>query len=143
MIDFVNYVRNFSWVDKDRIYLVGASMGGYAVWQLALTKPYWFAAIVPICGGGMYWNAAKLKHTRIWAFHGVEDTIVYCEETKRMVEKINQAGGDAKITLFENVGHDSWMKVYGDQKVFDWLLEQKLTLYSEEKSNYDNEKQYG
>lgn len=33
--------------------------------------------------------------------------------------------------------------LYGEQKVFDWLLEQKLTLYVEEKSKYDNTKQYG
>ena len=143
LIELVDYVRKLSWADERRVYLVGASMGGYAVWQLAMTKPNWFAAIVPICGGGMYWNAGRLKKTKIWAFHGVNDTVVSCEETKKMVESINQAGGDAKITLFENIGHDSWMKVYGDHKVFDWLLDQKLTLYAEEKNKYDTTKQYG
>ena len=37
--------------DKERIYLMGASMGGYGTWQLAMSMPEYFAAIVPICGG--------------------------------------------------------------------------------------------
>ena len=35
--------------DPRRIYLTGMSMGGYGSWELALTRPTHFAAVVPIC----------------------------------------------------------------------------------------------
>ncbi|MBQ6906959.1 MAG: prolyl oligopeptidase family serine peptidase, partial [Clostridia bacterium] len=35
--------------DKERLYLMGPSMGGYGTWQLAMSLPELFAAIVPIC----------------------------------------------------------------------------------------------
>ena len=46
---FKIYDENFT--DKNKIYLMGASMGGYGTWQLAMSLPEIFAAIVPICGG--------------------------------------------------------------------------------------------
>ena len=49
---FVEHVIAWDCVDKTRVYVVGASMGGYATWQLAMSRPEWFAAIIPICGGG-------------------------------------------------------------------------------------------
>lgn len=37
-------------IDLDRIYIVGLSMGGIAVYDLACRYPQLFAAAVPICG---------------------------------------------------------------------------------------------
>ena len=50
LIDFAENTANESGVDKSRIYLTGVSMGAYAAWQLAMTKPDMFAALVPVCG---------------------------------------------------------------------------------------------
>ena len=58
LIDFARQQAARPDVDPDRIYLCGISIGGYASWQLAMTCPELFAALVPVCGGGMYWNAA-------------------------------------------------------------------------------------
>ena len=69
-------------MDKSRVYVVGASMGGYATWQLAMSRPELFAAIIPICGGGMYWNAGRLIHMGVWVFHGEEDITVLPQESK-------------------------------------------------------------
>ena len=82
---FVLYIRDCNFADKSRIYMMGASMGGYAVWQLAMSMPKCFAAIVPICGGGMYWNAGRLANLPIWAFHGGKDKYVLPEESQKMV----------------------------------------------------------
>jgi predicted peptidase len=40
-------------VDASRIYLTGLSMGGYGTWALAMKYPDEFAAIAPVCGGGI------------------------------------------------------------------------------------------
>lgn len=125
LTEFVEFCIAQPFVDPDRVYLMGASMGGYAVWQMGMSRPELFAAITPICGGGMYWNAGRLKEVPVWAFHGTDDTTVLCEESKKMVEAVNRAEGSAKLTLFEGVGHNSWDYVFNCREVFDWLFAQK------------------
>lgn len=122
---FLRALPDLHFCDASRIYAMGASMGGYAVWQLAMSLPDYFAAIVPICGGGMYWNAERLISTPIWAFHGEDDDVVLSEETKRMVERINLFGGRARMTIYPHCGHDAWLNVYGNDEVYRWLLSKK------------------
>jgi predicted peptidase len=119
---FVSYCLKLEFVDTDRFYLMGASMGGYATWQLAMSMPECFAAIVPICGGGMYWNAGRLANVPVWAFHGEKDTAVLVDESKKMVNAVNNAGGKAKLTIYPENGHDAWSDTYANRQVYSWLL---------------------
>ena len=119
---FVDEISGADFCDMRRFYAVGQSMGGYAVWQLAMSMPAYFAAIVPICGGGMYWNAARLKNVPIWAFHGALDNVVHPRESINMVEAVNACGGNAKLTIVEDVAHMVWCDVYENREVFNWLL---------------------
>ena len=120
--EFVKHIVSESYVDVKRVYLMGASMGGYAVWQLAMSMPEYFAAICPICGGGMYWNALRLVTVPVWAFHGQKDTTVFPEESVKMVDAVNRCGGKARLTLYPENAHDAWSDTYKNQAVFDWML---------------------
>jgi len=141
--DFINYAISQEYVDKERVYLVGASMGGYATWQMAMTMPGKFAAIVPICGGGMYWNAERIKDLKIWAFHGTDDIYVYPCESKNMVEAINKAGGDAKLTICKGVGHGVWLKAYASAELFEWLFNQTRKNNNETINKFNNQEKFG
>ena len=99
--EFTRFIYELDYTDKERFYLTGSSMGGYTTWQLAMTMPEYFAAIVPVCGGGMYWNAGRLKDLPVWAFHGSEDGTVLPEESVKMVNAVNKKGGCAKLTMCE------------------------------------------
>ncbi len=110
------------YADAKRVYLMGMSMGGYGTWQLAMSMPEYFAAIVPICGGGMYWDAARLINVPVWAFHGGKDTSVFPEESQKMVQAVTACGGDAKLTIYPENGHDAWTDTVNDRAVFEWLL---------------------
>ena len=123
--EYIIHVINQDYVDIERVYALGASMGGYTTWQIAMSRPDLFAAIVPICGGGMYWNAGRLKNIGIWAFHGSDDPIVYCEESKKMVQAVNENGGNARLTIFDGVGHASWTPTFKCQEMWQWLFEQR------------------
>jgi predicted peptidase len=118
-------------VDTNRVYLTGLSMGGYGTWDLGLTHPERFAAIVPICGGGQIiavllgkndrWE--ELKSLGVWAFHGGKDPIVPLEESQRMVDALKKAGlPDVKLTVFPEAGHDSWIEAYKNPELYEWLL---------------------
>lgn len=119
--DFVDYCAGLPFVDENRIYLSGISMGAYCGWQLLTSKNQVFAAALLCCGGGMYWNAKQVK-CPVWAFHGELDDTVYANESRYYVDRINLYGGRAKLTVFPNVWHDSWNNVYFNQEVYDWLL---------------------
>lgn len=136
-------VSEYSFVDSSRIYLMGASMGGYATWQLAMSMPECFTAIVPICGGGMYWNAARLVDLPVWAFHGALDKTVLVEETVKMIEAINQKGGNAKLTIYPENTHDAWSDTYSNCEVFGWLLNQRKKNRTEHTDEYIGAKKYG
>ncbi len=119
---FVQEVTDYKFCDKSRVYAIGNSMGGYAVWQLGISMPWVFSAIVPICGGGMYWDAGRLKDLPVWAFHGEKDETVKLEESKKMVDAINACGGNAKLTTYPEVAHHSWDNAYVEPELFNWLL---------------------
>jgi len=112
-------------VDEDRFYCMGASMGGYGTWQLAISMPEHFAAIVPICGGGMYWNASRLMHVPVWAFHGGKDPVISPEESRKMTDAVNRSGGSAKLTIYPENDHNAWSDTYSNPEVFQWLLAHK------------------
>ena len=38
---------------------------------------------------------------------------------------INMKGKNAKLTIYEGVGHNSWDRAYGDKAMWKWLFEQK------------------
>lgn len=110
-------------IDKDRVYLTGLSMGGYGTWFTAMARPDLFAAIAPVCGGGMAWNAEVLNMP-VWAFHGSADPIVSVNQSDEMVEKLKELGKDVKYTRVEGEGHGVWKRTY-DKELIEWLLSKK------------------
>lgn len=143
LIEFCKYIAASDFADSNHVYGMGASMGGYGIWQLAMSCPECFAAIVPICGGGMYWNASRLKSIPIWAFHGENDPIVDKTESIKMVEAVNACGGSARLTIYENCGHDAWSKTYGSKDVYAWLSENRKTEYTDADRKFDDSKKFG
>jgi predicted peptidase len=99
-------------------------MGGYGTWGMAMAYPESFAAIAPICGGGMVQWVEILKDIPVWAFHGTDDPTVPVEESRRMVDALRLAGGEAKFTVYPGVGHDSWTETYDNPELYDWFLRQ-------------------
>jgi predicted peptidase len=112
-------------IDPDRVYLTGLSMGGYACWMYGAEHAEKFAALMPICGGGREKDASSLATLPIWAFHGASDDVVSPEESRKMVKAVRDAGGNIQYTEFEDTGHNSWDKAYGEEKHIKWLLQQR------------------
>ncbi len=129
--------------DPDHFYIMGASMGGYATWQLAISIPEYFAAIVPVCGGGMYWDTGRLKNMGVWAFHGALDITVRPEESQKMVDGVNKRGGNAKLTIYPDVEHASWIDTYTNPEVYKWMLSYKKSDCNTSSDNFNNVAKYG
>ena len=78
---------------------------------------------MPCCGGGMAWNSGVLNMP-VWAFHGLDDTVVSPSQTIEMIEKLKVSNPNLKYNLYEGVGHDSWNHAFSEQTL-NWILSQK------------------
>ncbi|NLX14191.1 MAG: prolyl oligopeptidase family serine peptidase [Phycisphaerales bacterium] len=112
-------------VDPERVYLTGLSMGGFGTWSLAIEHPDRFAAIAPVCGGGIPYLLDRIRHLPVWAFHGARDNVVPLFESKRMVDVLERMGGQARLTVYPEATHDSWTATYNNPKLYDWFLEHR------------------
>lgn len=113
-------------IDPSRIYLTGVSLGGFGSWMLAPRHRDLFAAIAPVCGGGDPADAPALADLPIWAFHGDADPVVPLRHSECMVTAVRDAGGDPWLTVYADVGHNSWDRAYAEEQLPEWLLGQSL-----------------
>jgi predicted peptidase len=123
---FLDFILETYAVDRRRVYLTGLSMGGTGTWMFAMARPNTFAAIMPVCGSGIYWNVANLLKTPIYMVHGDCDTCVPISGSVEMLTSINSRGGNAKLKICYGVGHDAWNYAYTDDSLLDWMLSQRL-----------------
>ncbi len=111
-------------IDSARVYLIGLSMGGFAVWDLLCRQSTDFAATIAICGGADLAQAKRVAHLPIWLFHGAQDQVVSVERSRQMVEALGQAGHRPRYTEYAAVGHDSWSQAFADPGLLPWLFAQ-------------------
>ena len=125
LIALAKHAYSQPFVEQKRFYGSGVSMGGYGMFQLMSSVPELFAAGIICCGGGMYWNAARLKGIPIRAFHGALDTTVLPEESVHMVAAVNNSGGKAELTVYPDMAHNSWERAFADDEMWKWMFSQK------------------
>jgi predicted peptidase len=112
-------------VDEDRIYVTGLSMGGFGTWSLASHAPDRFAAIAPVCGGGEPYWTKRFVHLPVWVFHGAKDFLIPLRRSEEMAEALKKRGGNVKLTVYPDAGHDAWTETYDNPELYEWLLQQK------------------
>lgn len=113
-------------VDPDRVYLTGLSRGGHATWRWGAAAPDRFAALAPVAGRGDPATACELKDVPVWAFHGDRDDVVEPEGSFAMAQAIRACGGrEGRLTIYPDLGHNSWDPTYADPSLYLWLLSQR------------------
>lgn len=118
-------------VDARRVYLTGLSMGGFGAWELGISHPERFAAMIAICGGGSFatifqasaQKRQELRSLGIWAFHGAKDESVPLAESQRMIDMLKVAKvEDVQLTVYPDAKHDSWTVTFANPEIYHWLL---------------------
>ena len=115
--------------DRNRVYIMGISMGGFGTWDALVRHESVFAAGVPLCGGGDPTKADLLKEIPIWCVHGTIDSAVPFAGTEEMYNTIVAAGGE-RITFepMEGMDHNIWDYATTNGDLIDWLFAQNLEL---------------
>lgn len=126
MVDeLVNHYLGEDFIDVSRFYVSGLSMGGFGVWELLWRMPEKIAAAAPICGGGPVELAGKMAEVPIWAFHGVDDAVVHNRFSRRMIPALQKHGGQAKVSLYAGVNHNSWDNAFQEPNFLSWMFAQQ------------------
>jgi predicted peptidase len=109
-------------VNKQKVYVSGLSMGGMGTFEILYRRPNMFAAAAPICGNGIAAFAKQYANkVSIWIFHGSDDKVVQPKHSLKMANAIIESGGSPKMTLYENVGHDSWNNAFAEPNFLKWI----------------------
>ncbi|GAA4315276.1 dienelactone hydrolase family protein [Pontixanthobacter gangjinensis] len=110
-------------VNKDKVYVGGLSMGGMGTYEIIYKKPEMFAAAFAICGGANPEIAADYPNAfNIWIFHGEKDDVVPPALSKTMAREINHHGGNAKLSLYPDDNHNSWDSAFSEPYLLEWLF---------------------
>lgn len=126
LISLIDSLRHLSWIDTERLYVGGLSMGGMGTFELLARQPDWFAAAFPICGGGNPEMAVNYaSKVPLWIFHGEKDEIVPVSHSLMMADAIRKYGGQVKLSVYPSVGHNSWENAFKEPELIPWLLSQR------------------
>ena len=112
-------------IDEDRRYVMGESLGGYGSWHFIGIRPDFFAAAIPICGGGDPARAYNMVDVAVWAFHGRKDRAVPVKKSREMIAAIENAGGDPRYTEYPDAGHIISEQFEKTPGLLDWLFAQE------------------
>lgn len=138
-------------VDKNRIYVFGASAGGYMSFRMMIEYPDYFAAFSTSAAaldkaatsGGVATTAQdlmKIRNKPLWMVHAQNDpTISYENTSKRVYDVLSKYGAilssypNVKIGETEYNGHWSWIYILRNMPVndkgehlFEWMARQNL-----------------
>lgn len=114
--------------DASRVYLTGLSYGGFGTWFFGSKYPQKFAAIAPIVGYGYPQQAAAIAKAKlpVWCFAGGRDPAVPPQFFYAAMNELEKLGNvENRFTIEADLGHLTWVRVYGGQDLYDWLLAHK------------------
>ena len=95
------FVSSHGDVDRDRIYVVGFSMGGTGVWTMLLRNPGLFAAAIPISGNADAFLSDKrafegIRNAPVLPVHSYDDPVSPVSGTQNAVAAM-MAAGDTSV----------------------------------------------
>lgn len=123
VINLLDQLLAASYVNTNKVYVMGLSMGGMGTFELLSRQPTTFAAAVPICGGGNPASTQKYAlNTELWVFHGAKDDVVSPQLSIEMVKSNIINGGNPNFTLFGNDNHNSWDSTFAEPNLLPWLF---------------------
>ena len=116
-----NAFKRFS-IDTDRVFLSGHSIGGDAVWDIALAHPDLWAGVLPIAATagkyvGRYWQNAK--HVSFYFVGGEMDGNRVAQNMQDFNRYLTKFGYDTMIVEYKGRAHDHFQDDI--HFMFDWM----------------------
>lgn len=116
--------KNYA-IDRDRVYLLGHSMGGTGAAYLALHHPDVFAAVAPLAAAyGWPAFAANAKHVPFWWIAGANDKAHFHFGSGLGIDAMRAAGVEVRSDNLP--GEDHYGTVKNLDRVLEWMSHRRL-----------------
>lgn len=120
-------INNFN-IDKNRVYLIGLSMGGFGTWEFVARRSDLFAAAIPMAGYSDPNQIEKIKDIAFWIFHGSDDEWNPVKGSRNMYRLLSNENADVKYTEYQNTGHvEAFKKAFKEKELLPWLFSKSKT----------------
>mgnify|MGYP002578768856 CR=1 FL=1 len=93
-------------VDRQRIYILGGSMGGTGTWSILSAYPNIFAAAMPVAGNPSRCDAGNVATTPVLTVMGTMDKIMSIETVKSFAEQVNALSGNIRLEVEDGWTHE-------------------------------------
>ena len=116
--------------DRNRIYLVGSSGGGVAIWEMIYRSPDMFACGIPVMGRMIFdkdneaIDFERFLTTPLWVAHSSDDNNVIIDYDDYCVEKLKKIGADIRYTRWDEYGHRMNKKFFRNEQWAEWMFKQ-------------------
>ena len=82
-------------------------MGAFGAYELAMSMPERFAAVLAISGGASPVEICRLRHVPVWIVHGGNDEVIPVSWSETLARRLEACGGNVRLTIYPGVGHDA------------------------------------
>ena len=111
--------------NKDRVCILGSSMGAFGAWNYIMSRPELFKGIVSVSGGIMISitkTLLSLKDKAILIYHGSADDIIDVNESVQAYNKLKNIGSqNIELKIIENDNHFLTSHAFKDDYLYKWL----------------------
>ena len=126
LLDLIkNVEKEYRNIDKNRIYLVGYSMGASTAQNLMSIEPDKFAAIVSIAAVPDFSNLKQLDQKNIWLIHGEKDNENPYSGSTKLFKKL-VSNKNLTFTTYGNLNHNTiTIPFLTTEDIPKWLFEKR------------------
>ena len=111
--------------DKNRMCILGSSMGAFGAWNYIMSRPELFKGIVSVSGGIMLpvnQTLLPLKDKSILIYHGSADDVIDVNESIKTYDKLKSIDSkNIELKIIENDNHFLTSHAFKDKYLYEWL----------------------
>ena len=111
--------------DKDRVCILGSSMGAFGAFNYIMSRPDLFKGIVSVSGGIMLSiqeTLLPLKEKAILLYHGSDDDVIEVEKSISAYQKLQEMGAkNVELKIIEKDNHFLTSHAFKDEYLYEWL----------------------
>ncbi|HIR74228.1 TPA: prolyl oligopeptidase family serine peptidase [Candidatus Ventrenecus avicola] len=111
--------------DKNRMCILGSSMGAFGAWNYIMSRPKLFKGIVSVSGGIMLpvnQTLLPLKDKSILIYHGSADDVIDVNESIKIYDKLKSIDSkNIELKIIENDNHFLTSHAFKDKYLYKWL----------------------
>jgi len=128
VIQVLDWVKANYKCDMNRVYVLGMSLGGYGTMDVCATYPDRIAAGMALCGGTSLSDVSGLGEMPFWIIHGTADRAVSINQSKIVVEKLQNSHNDGRLRYdwLKGGNHGTPARIFYLKKTYDWLFSHSL-----------------